>query len=111
MLILEMQNIRKLETSLIQSITYLHISALRGHLFRFSTVKGTCFKIVVDLIKTRRCFIATAFQLCFRICHLEGPGKPGWSGIKWDALALVYADVVNLLGDNIDTIKKKKHKL
>jgi hypothetical protein len=38
--------------------------------------------------KTSRCFIATAFQLCFRIFHSEGPGKPGGTGIKWDILAV-----------------------
>jgi hypothetical protein len=32
---------------------------------------------------------------------LDGPGKPGGTEIKWDTSA---ADV-NLLGDNIDTIK------
>jgi hypothetical protein len=32
-------------------------------------------------------FIATAFQLCFRICHQEGPRKPGGIEIKWDASA------------------------
>jgi hypothetical protein len=39
-------------------------------------------------IKKRRCFIATAFQLCFRVCHLEGPGKPGGTEIKWDTSAV-----------------------
>jgi hypothetical protein len=27
--------------------------------------------------ETRRCFITTAFQLCFGICHQEGPREPG----------------------------------
>ena len=22
------------------------------------------------------------FQICFRVCHYEGPDKPGWFGIK-----------------------------
>jgi hypothetical protein len=35
----------------------------------------------------RRCFIATAVQLCFGICHLEGPGKPVGTEIKWDTSA------------------------
>jgi hypothetical protein len=35
---------------------------------------------------------------------LEGPGKPGGTEIEWDTSA--SADDVNLLGDNIDTIKK-----
>ena len=29
-------------------------------------------------IETRRCFKAIAFNLCFRIYHQEGSGKPGW---------------------------------
>jgi hypothetical protein len=28
-------------------------------------------------LKTRRCFNTTAFQLCFGICHQEGPREPG----------------------------------
>jgi hypothetical protein len=35
-----------------------------------------------------------------------GPRKPGGTEIKWDTSAAVYADDVNLLADNIDTIKK-----
>jgi hypothetical protein len=38
--------------------------------------------------KTRRCFIATAFQLCAGVRHKEGPGKPGGSEIKWDTSAV-----------------------
>jgi hypothetical protein len=34
-----------------------------------------------------RCFITTAFQLCFRICHQEGPRKSGGTEIKWDTSA------------------------
>jgi hypothetical protein len=57
-------------------------------------------------LKKRRCFITTAFQICFRICHYERPVKPGGTETKWDKSAAVYADDENLLGDNIDTIKK-----
>jgi hypothetical protein len=69
-----------------------------------------------ELFETR-CFIATALQLCFRICHYEGPRKPGGSENKWTHQQLVYADDVNLLGDNIYiyiyiyTIKRKKQSL
>jgi nitrous oxide reductase len=37
---------------------------------------------------------------------LERPGKPSGTEIKWDTSAFSYADDVNLLVDNIDTIKK-----
>jgi len=33
--------------------------------------------------ETRRSFIAIAFQLCSRVCHLEGSRKPGWLEVKW----------------------------
>jgi hypothetical protein len=32
----------------------------------------------------RGCFITTAFQLCFRICYYEGPGKSGGTEIEWE---------------------------
>jgi thermostable 8-oxoguanine DNA glycosylase len=38
---------------------------------------------------------------------LERPGKPGGTEIKWTHQLLVYADDVNLLGDNIDTKEKQ----
>jgi hypothetical protein len=31
-----------------------------------------------EWFETRRCFIAIAFQLCFRVSQWEGSGKPGW---------------------------------
>jgi hypothetical protein len=37
--------------------------------------------------KTRRCFIATAFQPCFRVWHSEGPGRPGGSDFSGAASA------------------------
>jgi hypothetical protein len=33
-------------------------------------------------------------------------GKPDGTEIKWDTSASSYADDVNLLGDNIDNVKK-----
>jgi hypothetical protein len=37
--------------------------------------------------ETRRCFITTAFQFCFAICHQEGPREPGGTEIEWDTSA------------------------
>jgi hypothetical protein len=54
----------------------------------------------------RRCFIITAFQLCLRICHKEDPGKHMGLKLNGTHQLLAYVDDVNLLGDNIDTIKK-----
>jgi hypothetical protein len=31
-----------------------------------------------------RCFIDIDFQLCLRICHYEGPGKPSGVAFEWD---------------------------
>jgi hypothetical protein len=39
---------------------------------------------------------------------LESPGKPSGTETKW---RLAYADDMNLLGDNIDTIKKSTETL
>jgi hypothetical protein len=47
------------------------------------------------------CYIATAFQHCFRIHHWESPGKPNGSHHQ----LLVHADDVYLLGDNMENIK------
>jgi hypothetical protein len=55
--------------------------------------------------------ITTAFQLCFRICRYEGPEKPGGTEIEWDTSASDLADDMNLLGDNIETIKKNTETL
>jgi hypothetical protein len=35
-------------------------------------------------LKIRRCFMATAFKLHFRICHYECPGKTSGTEIKWE---------------------------
>jgi hypothetical protein len=45
------------------------------------------------------------YRHCFRICHQESPEK--LMGLKLNGThQLVYADDVNLLGDNINTINK-----
>jgi hypothetical protein len=45
-----------------------------------------------------------AFQLCYEICHKEGPREPGRTETEW---LLAYADDVNILGQNVGTIQKK----
>jgi hypothetical protein len=44
-----------------------------------------------------------AFQLCYEICHKEGPREPERTETEW---LLAYADDVNILGQNIGTIQK-----
>jgi hypothetical protein len=58
-----------------------------------------------------KCFIAIAFQFCFRICHQESTRKSSLFGIAWTHQLLVYADDVNLLGDSINTIKENTETL
>jgi hypothetical protein len=61
--------------------------------------------------KTNRCFIAIAFQLCFRICHAECQENQVGLKLYGTHHLLVYADDINLLGDNIDIIKKNTETL
>jgi hypothetical protein len=51
------------------------------------------------------------FLLCFRIHHLKGPKIQ--TGLKLNGIhqLLVYADNVNLLGHDLNTIKKNKQAL
>jgi hypothetical protein len=39
---------------------------------------------IQNSLKQGRCFIVSAFKFCFRLCYLEGTGKPGGAKIKWD---------------------------
>jgi hypothetical protein len=48
----------------------------------------------------RRCFTAVAFQVCFRMCHLEGPRKPGDGNWMVTHKLLVCADDVNFISTN-----------
>jgi hypothetical protein len=43
--------------------------------------------------------------------YYEGSGKPGGTEINWDTSVAVYASDVNILGDNVETIKKNTETL
>jgi hypothetical protein len=47
------------------------------------------------------------FQLCFRICHQEGPRTPARSEIEWDTCTSGLSQCyLILLGNNINARKK-----
>jgi hypothetical protein len=52
-----------------------------------------------------------AFQLCFRICYQEGPKNLEGLELNGTNQLLVSADSVNILAENINTIKKNKEAL
>jgi hypothetical protein len=58
-----------------------------------------------------RCFIATAFQLCFKVYDLEGLEIHVGLKLNGTHKLLAYADDVDVLGDNMDAIKKNTETL
>jgi len=38
------------------------------------------------MVWNKKCFITVAFQICFRICHQEGPRKSGRLGLECNTL-------------------------
>jgi hypothetical protein len=50
-----------------------------------------------------------AFELCFGICHQEGPRETGRTDMEWDTSAC--ADDANIVGEKVDTIEKNTEAL
>jgi hypothetical protein len=53
-----------------------------------------------------RCFITTAFQLCFGICHQKVPENQEGLTLNGTHELLAYADDGNIVGEYIDTVQK-----
>jgi hypothetical protein len=51
---------------------------------------------------TRRCFVATALQLCFTVFYYEGCSKPGWV----ENQHVVYAEHADLFDESMHSIKR-----
>jgi hypothetical protein len=59
--------------------------------------------------ETRRCSIAIALQFCLRICHRKVQENRVSLELNGIHQLLVFADDINLLGDNINTIKENRN--
>ena len=59
----------------------------------------------------RRCFVAIAYQLCFRVHHYEGSGKRGCLKLNGTYQLLIYVDDVNILEGRVHTVKKNTEAL
>ena len=68
------------------------------------------FLIYQEWFETRICFIAIAFQLCFRVCHQEGQANQDGLKLNGSHQLLVYADG-NILGRSVHAIKKNTEAL
>jgi hypothetical protein len=47
-----------------------------------------------------------AFQLCYGVCHQEGPREPGRTDIEWDTSAFGHAKDVNIVGKTLIPYRK-----
>jgi hypothetical protein len=65
------------------------------------------------LSETRTCFIAIAFQVCFRICQKESLRNKKGLELSGTHQFLVYTDNFNdvILAEDINTIKKNRETL
>jgi len=63
------------------------------------------------LFGTRRCFIAIAFQLCFRFAIRRVEVNQIGLKLSVTLQLLIYADDVNILDGNVHTIKKNTEAL
>jgi hypothetical protein len=62
------------------------------------------------LCKTKRGFIVIAFQqFCFRTCQRKAQENKVWQKLNGTLQILAYADDMNLLGDNINTVKENRN--
>jgi hypothetical protein len=61
--------------------------------------------------KARTCFITTAFKLSFEYAFRKVQENQVGLKLNGTHQLLIYADDVNILGDNIDTTKKNKETL
>ena len=56
--------------------------------------------------KTNGCTVTFTFQLISRICHYESPRKQNRVGIEWENQPLAYVHDVNMLGENLQTVRE-----
>jgi hypothetical protein len=77
----------------------------------YSKVRMCKLCLIRFLFKTRRCFIAIAFQLFFKLYNYEGPRKPCGTEIKWGTWSANLCWWCKSIWVDIDTIKKNTETL